>query len=28
VYVARRLARHLIESGEDAPAIEERDLRR
>jgi len=28
VYVARRLARHLIEIGEDAPAIEERDLRR
>ena len=28
VYVARRLARHLIESGEDAPAIEERDLLR
>jgi RNase adapter protein RapZ len=28
VYVARRLAKHLIEIGEDAPAIEERDLRR
>jgi UPF0042 nucleotide-binding protein len=28
VYVARRLARHLVESGVDAPAIEERDLRR
>ena len=28
VYVARRLARHLIESGEEAPAIEDRDLRR
>jgi UPF0042 nucleotide-binding protein len=28
VYVARRLARHLIESGEDAPALEERDLQR
>ncbi len=28
VYVARRLARHLIEIGEDAPAIEERDLQR
>jgi RNase adapter protein RapZ len=28
VYVARRLARHLVDSGEDAPAIEERDLLR
>jgi UPF0042 nucleotide-binding protein len=28
VYVARRLARHLIERGEPAPAIEERDLPR
>jgi len=28
VYIARRLARHLIEIGEDAPAIEERDLQR
>ena len=28
VYVARRLARHLIENGDDAPAIEERDLQR
>lgn len=28
IYVGRRLARHLIESGEDAPAIEERDLHR
>lgn len=28
VYVARRLVRHLVESGEDAPAVEERDLHR
>jgi UPF0042 nucleotide-binding protein len=28
IYVAHRLARHLIESGEPAPAIEERDLQR
>lgn len=28
VYVARRLARHLVERGEAAPALEERDLRR
>jgi UPF0042 nucleotide-binding protein len=28
VYVARRLAQHLIEIGEDAPAVEERDLHR
>jgi RNase adapter protein RapZ len=28
VYVARRLAKHLVEIGEDAPAVEERDLRR
>jgi hypothetical protein len=28
VYVARRLAEHLVAIGEPAPAIEERDLRR
>jgi len=28
IYVARRLARHLVDTGEDAPAIEERDLQR
>jgi UPF0042 nucleotide-binding protein len=28
VYVARRLARHFIESGEPGPAVEARDLRR
>ena len=28
VYVARRLAQHLIETGAEAPAVEERDLRR
>ncbi len=28
VYVARRLARHLIEGGDPAPVVEERDLQR